>query len=72
MEEEERCSLCMFFDKEWKTCRRYPPEIDLEDVYNSRYPTVSVGDWCGEFVWQDPDSVAEIGKPKCWRKDLNP
>ncbi|MEM1442540.1 MAG: hypothetical protein AAGF67_09370 [Verrucomicrobiota bacterium] len=53
----ESCSACAY----WKAgesnegaCRRQPPqsisfEVDDEVKFETRFPTTSADDWCGEF-----------------------
>ncbi|MEM7697865.1 MAG: hypothetical protein AAF236_05615 [Verrucomicrobiota bacterium] len=53
----EACSTCAY----WKStndstgsCRRQPPqairfEVDQEVQFETRFPSTSADDWCGEF-----------------------
>jgi hypothetical protein len=49
------CQSCSFFEGELKEdlgyCRRYPPTLlhTGDDDYESTFPVVGRGDWCGEF-----------------------
>lgn len=45
--EEHFCQTCRFWDSERHLCRRYPP------TQNSRWPTTSFNDWCGEWMSRD-------------------
>lgn len=58
----DKCCYCQAMDdgfdfsggSEWYECRRFPPNdlknIDLKDgLAYTKYPNVSLDDWCGEF-----------------------
>ena len=61
------CSNCIYYDEseDVRYCRRHAPgqykqmlDIDIPNgqpfsVFNSRWPVVTDGDWCGEFEPQE-------------------
>jgi hypothetical protein len=50
--ERAECLLCVFFSQTGRDgfgqCRKLPPRIDAEG--ETRWPRVSVGWWCGEWI----------------------
>ena len=57
MTESKGCGLCMYYDEKSDTsglCRRRVPRTpcgtSFEEGQAPKWPTVSVDDWCGEFL----------------------
>lgn len=53
----ERCEICRFFQSNVRKCRRHAPRLialqdnssNGNDYLISEWPSVSIGEWCGEF-----------------------
>lgn len=63
-----RCAVCTFFVPEGRSrrsvgsgdCRRLPPTVLIDhSLIYSKWPSVGMNDWCGEFV-----SAIQEGRPK--------
>ncbi len=57
------CSVCIYFNsfspddsESGGQCRRYSPiKCDRPGVNFAEWPIVKAGDWCGDFVDEDPE-----------------
>ena len=67
---QDRCGTCIYFDASAGQvargiCRRFPPQIVAEFNFLGYWPIVGAGDWCGEHVTIDGESVE---KEPVWHK----